>query len=156
MMPDATDSVILTMLQENARTSNAEIARALGIAPSAVLERIRKLEQRGVIQGYHARINPEAIGQGLTVFIRVRTGFGTSHQQAMSALNELPEILEIHETAGDDCLMLKLRVADMKAYNELLNAKIRPIEGIVDHRSTVVISTAKESTVMPLPGAGQD
>lgn len=152
MMPDATDTVILTMLQENARTSNAEIARALNIAPSAVLERIRKLEQRGVIQGYHARVNPEAIGQGLTAFIRVRTGFGTSHQRAMEALGEVPEILEIHETAGDDCLMLKLRVADMKAFNDLLNAKIRPIEGIVDHRTTVVISTAKESTILPLAG----
>ncbi len=151
MMPDATDSVILTMLQENARTSNAEIARALGIAPSAVLERIRKLEQKGTIQGYHARINPEAIGQGLTAFIRVRTGFGDSHQRAMTALAEIPEIMEIHETAGDDCLMLKMRVADMKAFNDLLNAKIRPIEGIVDHRTTVVINTAKESSILQLP-----
>lgn len=150
MMPDETDRVILSMLQKNARTSNAEIARTLGIAPSAVLERIRKLEQREVIQGYHARINPDAVGQGLTVFIRVITGFGADHEKAMSALLQVPEIQEIHETAGDDCLMLKLRVADMKAFNTVLNGKIRPIEGIREHKSTVVISTAKESQILDL------
>lgn len=154
MMPDTTDTVILRMLQENARTSNAEIARTLGIAPSAVLERIRKLEQRGVIQGYHARIDPEAIGQGLTAFIRMRTGFGTDHHNAVQALTEIPEILEIHETAGDDCLMLKLRVADMQAFSDLLNAKIRPIPGIQDTRTTVVISTAKETQLLELSGSG--
>lgn len=150
MTPDATDTVILSMLQDNARTSNAEIARALGIAPSAVLERIRKLEQRGVIRGYHADINPEAVGYGLTAIVSMRTEYGTGHLSAVEALSEIPEILEIHDTAGEDCLMAKIRCRDMQAYHKLLNEKIRFIEGVHSTRTTIVISTAKETHELPL------
>ena len=72
-MIDEIDRQILTILQQNARTSNAEIARQVDMAPSAVLERIRRLEARGVIQGYEARINPEALGLGLLAFVFVRS-----------------------------------------------------------------------------------
>ena len=72
-MNDDTDAKILTMLQDDARISNAEIARRLGMAPSAVLERVRKLEARGAILGYEARINPRAVNAGLLAFIFVRT-----------------------------------------------------------------------------------
>jgi len=72
-MIDETDRQILSILQQNARTSNAEIARQVDMAPSAVLERIRRLETRGVIQGYEARINPEALGLGVLAFVFVRS-----------------------------------------------------------------------------------
>ncbi|MCA9833234.1 MAG: Lrp/AsnC family transcriptional regulator [Thermomicrobiales bacterium] len=150
MTLDATDTVILSMLQENARTSNAEIARALGIAPSAVLERIRKLEQRGVIRGYHADIDPTALGYGLTAFVNMRTGFGQDHPRAVEALSRIPEILEIHETAGEDCLIVKVRCQDIQAYHALLNEKIRFIEGVHSTRTTIVIGTAKETRELPL------
>lgn len=153
MTPDATDTVILSMLQDNARTSNAEIARALGIAPSAVLERIRKLEHRGVIRGYHADIDPDALGYGLTIFLRIRTGFGPNHLKVMEMLAKIPEILELHETAGDDCAILKIRCEDMKAFHSLLNEKIRFIEGVNSTQSTIVISTVKESHELPLGGS---
>src|SRR5262245_64381253 len=71
-MIDAIDARILTILQENARTSNAEIARQVDLAPSAVFERIRKLEERGVIEGYGARVNPKAMGLPLLAFVFVR------------------------------------------------------------------------------------
>lgn len=150
MTPDATDTVILSMLQDNARTSNAEIARALGIAPSAVLERIRKLEQRGVIRGYHADIDPTALGYGLTAFVNMRTGFGADHLKAVDALVEIPEILEIHETAGDDCLIVKVRCQDIQAYHKLLTEKIRFTEGVHSTRTTIVINTSKEMHALPL------
>lgn len=151
MMPDSTDRMILSLLQENARTSNAEIARTIGIAPSGVLERIRKLEQRGIIQGYHAHINPESVGQGLTAFIRMRTGFDDEHSKAVEAIVALPEVLEVHETAGDDCLMLKIRVADMQAFSEFLNNRVRKIPQIRDTSTTVVIKTDKESPFVTIP-----
>ncbi|HSF41563.1 MAG TPA: Lrp/AsnC family transcriptional regulator, partial [Thermoanaerobaculia bacterium] len=72
-MIDDTDRQILTILQSNARISNAEIARQVGMAPSAILERIRRLEAKGVIQGYETRINPEALGLGLLAFVYVRS-----------------------------------------------------------------------------------
>ena len=151
MTPDSVDRVILSMLQENARTSNAEIARTVGIAPSGVLERIRKLEQRGIIKGYHADIDAAALGQGLTAFVRMRTGFNDEHTKALEALVSMPVVLEIHETAGDDCLMLKIRVADMKAYSEFLNNRIRKTEGIRDTSTTMVISTAKNHQFVDIP-----
>lgn len=151
MMPDSTDRMILSLLQENARTSNAEIARTIGIAPSGVLERIRKLEQRGIIKGYHASIDPEALGQGLTAFVRMRTGFNDEHSTAVETLAAMPEVLEIHETAGDDCLMLKIRVADMKAYSEFLNSRIRKVPQIRDTSTTMVINTVKEAPEVIIP-----
>ena len=72
-MIDETDRQILNILQENARTPNAEIARQVGMAPSAVLERVRRLETKGVIEGYETRLNPEALGLGLLAFVFVRT-----------------------------------------------------------------------------------
>ena len=72
-MIDEIDRQILNILQQNARTSNAEIARQIDMAPSAVLERIRRLEAKGVIQGYEARINPEALGLGVLAFVFVRS-----------------------------------------------------------------------------------
>lgn len=151
MMPDSTDRMILSLLQENARTSNAEIARTIGIAPSGVLERIRKLEQRGIIKGYHASIDPEALGQGLTAFVRMRTGFNDEHSTAVETLAAMPEVLEIHETAGDDCLMLKIRVADMKAYSDFLNSRIRKVPQIRDTSTTMVINTVKEAPEVIIP-----
>ena len=153
MMPDATDVVILRMLQENARTSNAEVARRLGIAPSAVLERIRKLEQRGVIRGYHADLNSAALGLGLTAFVFMRTQYGPLYPKAIAQLIALPEVLEVHEIAGDDCLLVKIRVHDMHAYSALLNEKIRFIDGIEHTRTTIVINTEKESRILVIPGA---
>lgn len=151
MMPDSTDRMILSLLQENARTSNAEIARTIGIAPSGVLERIRKLEQRGIIKGYHASIDAEALGQGLTAFVRMRTGFNDEHSTAVETLAAMPEVLEIHETAGDDCLMLKIRVADMKAYSDFLNSRIRKVPQIRDTSTTMVINTVKEAPEVIIP-----
>ena len=71
-MIDGTDAIILKILQSNARTSNAEIARQVGLAPSAVFERIRKLEERGVIEGYAARVNPRAVELPLLAYVFVR------------------------------------------------------------------------------------
>src|SRR5918997_6856496 len=101
------DKKILNIIQKDARISNAEIARQVGLAPSAVLERIRKLEERGVIQGYAAEIDADQVGFGLTAFVFVRTnecGDGTD-----KILAKIPEVLEVHDVAGEDSYLLKVR-----------------------------------------------
>lgn len=147
-MIDEIDAQILNMLQSDARVSNAEIARQVGLAPSAVLERIRKLEDRGTIKGYEARLDPRQVGLGLTVFVAVRTsecGGGVDE-----ALCEIPEVLEVHDVAGEDCCLIKVRTTDTEALGRLLREKIKLIPKVVDTRTTVVLQTFKETNSLPL------
>ena len=110
--------------RQNARTSNAEIARQIGMAPSAVLERIRKLEARGVIQGYEARIDPEALGLGLLAFVFVRSDERVGRRvQTASGWPQIPEVQEVHHIAGEDCFLVKVRAADAKALGRLLRER---------------------------------
>lgn len=150
-MIDETDIQILTILQSNARTSNAEIARQLGMAPSAILERIRKLEQRGVIQGYEARIAPEALGLGLLAFVAVRTDERAGDECAGERLSRIPEVQEVHHVAGEDCYLLKVRVKDAKSLGRLLQDRIKEVESVRATRTTVVLDTLRESSLLPLP-----
>jgi Lrp/AsnC family leucine-responsive transcriptional regulator len=155
-MIDETDLRIVRALQENARTSNAEIARRLGMAPSAILERVRKLEERGVIQGYAATVNPEALGLGLTAFVFVRSSERVGHVGTARALAGLPEVQEVHHVAGEDCFLVKVRVAHARALGALLSEKFAAIDTIVSTRSTIVMETVKETAALPIPGGGED
>lgn len=149
-MLDATDRTILELLQANGRISNADVARQLRMAPSAILDRIRKLEQRGIIQGYAARINPVAIGLGLTAFVMVRTeeriGIGAIGQ----ALSRQPEVLEVHHVAGEDCYLVKVRVPDTEALSRLLRERFGRLKGVRGTRTTIVLSTVKDTAALPL------
>ena len=147
-MIDATDREILEILQSDARISNAEIARQIGLAASAVLERIRKLEDRGVIEGYSTRIDPRQVGLGLTVFVSVRTSeCGGGVDEALSAI---PEVLEVHDVAGEDCYLIKVRTKDTEALGQLLREKIKLIPKVLGTRTTVVLQTFKETNAVPL------
>lgn len=156
MMIDETDHRILTILQENARTPNAEIARQVGMAPSAILERIRKLEERGVIEGYNARVNPEALGLALTAFIFVRADERAGAPHTADALAEIPEVQEVHHVAGEDCFLAKVRVASPRELGRLLQEKFGAIETIRSTRSTIVLDTVKETRVLPAGGRGEE
>ncbi len=123
-MIDAIDARILTILQENARTSNAEIARQVDLAPSAVFERIRKLEERGVIEGYSARVNPTAVGLPLLAFIFVRDEERPGEASTAKLVSEIPEVLEVHHVAGEDCLLVKVRTTDTDALGKLLRDRL--------------------------------
>ncbi|HEX6862928.1 MAG TPA: Lrp/AsnC family transcriptional regulator [Thermoanaerobaculia bacterium] len=149
-MIDATDLQILTILQSNARTSNADIARQVGMAPSAILERIRKLEQRGIIQGYEARIDPRALGLGLLAYVAVRTDEKAGDECAGEQLARIPEVQEVHHVAGEDCYLLKVRVKDAKALGRLLQDQIKAVEPVRSTRTTVVLDTLRETSLLPL------
>lgn len=151
-MIDVKDQEILNIIQSNARITNADVARAVGMAPSAVLERIRKLEERGVIQAYEARIDARAVGVGLLAFVAVRVEEHVGSEDAGRRLAELPEVLEVHHVAGEDCYLLKVRAPDTETLGLVLRDRIGPIEGVRSTRTTVVLRTLKESGVLPLPG----
>ena len=96
------DLRILNILQQDARISNAEIARQLDMAPSAILERIRKLETRGLIQGYEARLNPKMLALDLLAFIFVRAEESLSSMNTGDVLAQMPEVQEVHHPPADD------------------------------------------------------
>ena len=147
-MIDGIDRQILEIVQKDGRISNAEIARQVSLAPSAVLERIRKLEERGVIRGYSASLEPKLVGFGLIAFVFVRTnecGDGTDQ-----LLAEIPEVLEVHDVAGEDSYLLKVRAADPEDLAVLLREKLKAIPNVISTRTTVVLQTVKETTALPL------
>jgi Lrp/AsnC family leucine-responsive transcriptional regulator len=154
-MINETDRQILQIIQQDGRISNAEIARQVGLAPSAILERMRKLEERGTIRGYTADIDPRQVDLGLTVFVFVRTS-ECSSSEVEEALTAIPEVLEAHEVAGEDCLLLKVRTSDTEALGKLLREKIKPIPNVLSTRTTVVLHTFKETTALPLDRIGSE
>lgn len=146
-MLDEIDLRILQLLQADARIANAAIARDVGLAPSAVFQRIRKLENAGVVQGYHARLDPAVLDQGLLAFITVQTGEGARAKETAELLATVPEVLEVHRVVGDDCFFLKARVRDTRALGALLDEKIQTLPPVASTRTTIVLSTAKEQDV---------
>ena len=149
-MIDGIDKKILRILQENARTPNTEIARQVGLVPSAILERIRKLEERGVIEGYGVRLNGRALGLGLLAFVLVRTDELCGESKAANALANIPEVLELHHIAGEDCFLVKVRTADTEELGRLLREQIGVIESVRSTRTTIVLHTTKETEALPL------
>ncbi len=149
-MFDKVDIKILKILQQNARTPNAEIARQIGMAPSAVLERIRKLEERGVIEGYEVRLNSRALALGLTAFIFVQTNDPYGTMKSAKLLTEVPEVVEVHHIAGEDCYLVKIRTKDTESLGTLLRNEFGKIKEISSTRTTIVMNTLKETTALPL------
>lgn len=149
-MNDEIDGKILTILQQDARASNAEIARQLGMAPSAIFERIRKLEARGVIEGYETRLNPRALNAGLLAFVFVRDEGAYGTLETGAALAAIPEAQEVHNVAGEDCYLVKVRVADTEALAQLLREKFGAIPSIRSTRTTIVLDTLKETAQVNL------
>jgi len=109
---DDTDRRIVMLLQKEARLSNAEIARRIGMAPSAVFERIRKLETNGVIRAYEARLNPSAVNCGLLAYVSIRSDQMATSRDTERLLAALPEIQELHHITGEDAFLAKVRVPD--------------------------------------------
>lgn len=152
-MLDAISLEILTILQEKARIPNIEVSRQVGLAPSAVLERIRKMEKQGIIDGYEVRLNPEWFNRSQLAFVHVHTVPSLSRDVG-TCLATIPEIQEIHFVSGSDCYLLKIRSSDASSLGQLLQEKITTIEGVRSTSTETVFSTVKETSRIPLPEPG--
>ncbi len=148
---DQIDYQILRIMQNNARTNNADIARELGMAPSAILERVKKLEQKDVIQQYNAKINPAALDQNLLSFIFIKTSDIIGEQGVAYLLAEIPEVQEVHDIAGDDGYLIKVRTNDAAGLVDLMRNTLGKIEGIISTRTTIVLETVKEEQKIVIP-----
>jgi len=154
MLPqmDDTDLQILSLMQDNARISNADLARELGMAPSAMLERVKKLEQKKVIVGYNTVIDPASINQKLLafIFIKSKEGFSCSTQTG-AALSKIPEVQEVHHIAGEDCFLVKVRVEDSASLMKLMRNSLKKIPDILSTKTTIVLETVKEEQKVVIP-----
>lgn len=142
------DKQILNIIQQDARISNAEIARQVGLAPSAVLERVKKLEERGTIRGYAAEINAAELGYTLTAFVAVRTSDCCIETDKFLAA--IPEVLEVHDVAGEDSYLLKVRAKSTEDLARLLRERLKNVPNVVSTKTTIVLQTIKETTALPI------
>jgi Lrp/AsnC family leucine-responsive transcriptional regulator len=148
---DKTDKQILSILQENARITNAEIARQVGMVPSGVQERIRKLEDKGYILDYATHLRSDPLDLGLLAFVFVKTSEPPGGLSTAEELAKLAEILEVHHVAGKDCYLLKVRHSNNKALADFLREKLGPIPTITSTKTIIVLDTVKETCSLKLP-----
>jgi Lrp/AsnC family transcriptional regulator, leucine-responsive regulatory protein len=138
-----TDREIVRLLTRDGRMSYTDLARATGLSTSAVHQRVRRLEERGVITGYNAVVSPDAVGLPLTAFISVTPLDPSAPDDAPERLADLPEIEACHSVAGEESYILKVRVATPSALEDLLT-RVRS-EANLSTRTTVVLSTPYEN-----------
>jgi Lrp/AsnC family leucine-responsive transcriptional regulator len=145
------DKKILRILQQEGRITNQDLAARCGMSPSACLERLRRLRERGYILGYAALLNPEKLGQPLLIFIEVtldRTT-GDVFREFAEAVRGRPEIVECHMVAGGFDYLLKLRMPDMTSYRTFLTT-LAEMPGVRETRSYPVIEEVKSGFALPL------
>ncbi|MFT3932977.1 MAG: Lrp/AsnC family transcriptional regulator [Chitinophagaceae bacterium] len=148
---DTVDSTILASLQPDARLQNAELAKKLGMAPSAVLERVKKLEQKGVIKSYATRINPAALDLKLLAFVFIKSNNRPGDNTVAKQIAKIPEVLEVHHIAGEDCFLVKVRTQDAQSLLQLMRNQFGKIPHITSTKTTIVLDTSKEDNYLPIP-----
>jgi Lrp/AsnC family transcriptional regulator, leucine-responsive regulatory protein len=148
---DKVDLSILRLMQENARISNADLARELNMVPSGVLERVKKLEQKNVILQYTTRLNPVPLKQKLLAFVFMKAADGLGCTTTGKELAKIPEVQEVHNIAGEDCYLVKIRTADSASLMELMRNQFSKIPNILSTRPTIVLETVKEQQQIIIP-----
>ena len=144
-MIDAVSLKILKILQQKARIPNVEVARQVGMAPSAVLERIRKLEKQGFIDGYEVRLNPKRFAKSLVAFTTVKLKKLAEEINVGERLSSIPEVQEVHYVAGQDAFLVKVRTADTESLSRLTRDKIASIAAVQSTQTAIALSTYKET-----------
>lgn len=150
---DDIDRKILELLQRDGRMTNAAIGAEVGMTAPSVFERIRKLEQRGVIKGYAAVINPAALGKNITAFIRLTAAWDERHEPGIAEISRDPDVLELYNVAGEDCFILKTRVENPEQLEALLQ-RIRSKITVLRSVTMIAMSAIKENAPLRCQPAG--
>jgi Lrp/AsnC family leucine-responsive transcriptional regulator len=147
---DPIDYKILDLLQHDARTTQVEIAAAVGLSQPSVADRIRKLDQGGAVLGYVARLDPRSMGNDIRAFIGVRVSHPRHHDAFTRRIQQIPEVQECHRVAGLDSYLLKVVSRNTGTLDELISNLLRRIPGVTRTTTTIVLATVKETTAVPL------
>ncbi len=147
---DALDRKALPLLVKDGRITWSELGQALGLSAPAAAERVRKLEEHGVIKGYAAILDAEALGYTLTAFVFVTLGDQRKRTSFHAGVKKLDQIVECHHVAGDDDFLLKVRCRGTRDLDRLLVEELKGRMGIARTRTTVVLDTVKETPAIPV------
>ncbi|MCM2680761.1 leucine-responsive transcriptional regulator Lrp [Echinimonas agarilytica] len=149
---DRIDRKILTELQNNGRMSNVELSRCVGLSATPCLERVKRLEQQGVITGYQANIDPAKVGSSLLVIIEVTLDRSSPDvfEKFNKAVFQLDEILECYLVSGSFDYLMKTRVSDMSAYRAMLSHTLLKLPGVSDTRTYVVMEEVQAKTTLQI------
>lgn len=146
---DETDIRILNHLQENGRAQRNRLAELVGLSVPSVSERMRKLEERHMIEGYTAILNAKSFNLDITAFIFVEVDGSTRYPDFVRHVADEPEVMECHSITGDGSHVLKIRTRNTETFEKLLS-RIQTWDGVKKTRSNVVLSTYKETRRIPL------
>jgi Lrp/AsnC family leucine-responsive transcriptional regulator len=152
---DAKDRQILSVVQRDAKTSQLEIARQVGLSAAAVNERLKKLEQAGVIRRYAALVDARAVGASVTAFVEVFIEHPRFEAAFLDRVMRLEEVLECHHITGEFSLLMKVRVRDIESLQQLLLHQLNGVEGVRQTRTIMVLGTVKEECFVPTGAGGE-
>jgi Lrp/AsnC family leucine-responsive transcriptional regulator len=146
---DRTDLILLKHLQRQGRTKRNELAEEVGLSLPAVSERMRKLEERGILESIQAKLDPKLVGLDVAAFIFVTVESSSNYAHFLDAAAQHPEVLEVHAITGDGSHLLKIRTWNTSTLERLLS-EIQSWPGVRGTRTNVVLSSHKETMALPL------
>ncbi len=149
---DKIDRKILDILQRNGKITNAQLSKEVNLSPAPTLERVKKLETSGFIENYYAKLNPPKLGLTVTTFLSIKLSKHNPENtdEFVQRVAEIDEVVECHYITGSSDYLLKVVTRDIQAYQELIQTKIGKIDGIDNMQTMVVLSTPKDSNVLPI------
>ena len=150
---DSLDRNILKILQKNGKITNAKLSEEIGLSPAPTLERVKKLEQSGIIKSYHAELNSEKLGLGVNTFVQVslKGHNKTNIDIFTSKIKEIDEVIECHHVTGSGDFLLRVIAKDIASYQLLMLEKVSDIEVVDNLQTMVILSTFKDSKSIPIP-----
>jgi Lrp/AsnC family leucine-responsive transcriptional regulator len=149
---DEVDIQLLSLLQEDGRITNADLAKRVGLSPPSVLQRVRTLEKLGLIREYAALLDYERLGLRITALAMVSLSLHQEQpiERFRKAIQDIPEVLECYHVSGEFDFLLKIVVRDMRAYEQLIRERLSKIKGIGQIKTSFVLATPKYTTRIPL------
>lgn len=148
---DALDLKILRILQENSKITNLDLSKQIGLSPAPTLERVKKLEQTGIINSYHAFVNAAAIGLSVKTFVLVSLAWNKENalNNFLAKINKIDEVVECYIITGEADFLMKIITKDIASYEQLLFKTISQIEEIERLKTLMTLSVVKESKILP-------
>ena len=149
---DKLDIRILRVLQRDARVSYVDLAEAVGLSSTPCIERVKRLEKEGYIEGFYTKLNAKKLGFGMLVFVEISLSYQSpdAFQSFNKAVKQLPYIMECHLVSGDADYLLKARIEDMSEYRALLGDMLLTLPGVKHSKSYIVMEEVTESSALPV------
>ena len=149
---DDIDKKILSLLQDNGRLSNAQLAKEVGLSPPSMLERVRKLEANGVIRKYVALVDPKTLNRSLIAYVSVSLQLHQTEalEEFTEKIQQFPEVLECHHITGESDYLMKVVIKDMAEYEQFLLERLTHFKAINKIRTSFLLKSMKQETKIPV------